>query len=185
MEPKNELRMNIVAFGASASKQSINRQFALYTANQFADAVLEGLDLNHFPLPLYTVDLENETGIPENAIRFYTKLQTADLIVLSLAEHNGTYTAVFKNLFDWVSRYKSNMFAGKKLFLLSASTGARGGIGAMEAALSRFPRHGAEIVATFSLPNFQQNFDAEKGILNDVLRQRFNETIQQVNNCIR
>lgn len=171
--------MKIIAFGASASKQSINKQFAIFAANQFDNAEIEVLELNDFPLPLFTVDLEREMGIPDNAKKFHDKLQTADLIIISLSEHNGSYTAAFKNLFDWVSRYQAKMFMGKKLFLLSTATGPRGGQGSMEAALSRFPRHGAEIIAHFSLPDFQDNFDTEKGIMNKELKNLFLDKIKK------
>lgn len=172
--------MKIMAFGASASKQSINKQFAKFAANQFDNTDIEVLDLNDFPLPLFTVDAEIEMGIPENAKKFHDKLQTADLIIISLSEHNGTYTATFKNLFDWVSRYQVKMFTGKKLFLLSTAPGPRGGQGSMEAALSRFPRHGAEIIAQFSLPDFQENFDIEKGIINEELKSQFHDIIKLI-----
>lgn len=172
--------MKIIAFGASTSKLSINKQFAIFISQQFENSETEILDLNDFPLPLFSVDLETENGIPEHAKRFYDKLQTAGLIIISLSEHNGTYTAVFKNLFDWVSRYQSKMFAGKKLFLVSTSTGKRGGQGSMEAALKRFPRHGAEIITHFSLPEFQENFDNENGINNEELKNAFNEKINLV-----
>lgn len=173
--------MKIVAFGASSSKHSINKQFAIFTANQFDNADIEVLDLNDFPLPLFSVDLESEKGVPENAKQFYFKLQTADLIIISLSEHNGTYTAIFKNLFDWVSRYKVNMFTGKKMFLLSTSIGIRGGLGTMEAALSRFPRHGAEILAHFSLPKFHEYFDSINGITNEESKGSFNKNLNLVN----
>lgn len=155
------------------------------TANQFDNTEREVLDLNDFPLPLFTVDLESEMGIPDNAKHFYNKLQTADLIIMSLSEHNGTYTATFKNLFDWFSRYQVNMFAGKKLFLISTSPGIRGGQGSLEAALSRFPRHGAEIIASFSLPKFQENFDIEKGITNKELRDTFLDRINLVKSSFK
>jgi len=172
--------MKIIAFGASASKKSINKQFAIFAANLFDEAEIEVLDLNDFPLPLFTVDLEREMGIPDHAKKFHDKLQTADLIIISVAEHNGTYTAAFKNLFDWVSRYQMKMFIGKKMFLLSTAPGPRGGQGSLEAALSRFPRHGAEIVAHFSLPNFQENFDVEKGIINEELKNIFLDKIKEI-----
>lgn len=172
--------MKIIAFGASTSKQSINKQLAIYSANQFENAEIEILDLNDFPLPVYSVDLERENGVPDTAKLFYDKLQSANLIIISLAEHNGTYTSAFKNLFDWVSRHQTKMFAGRKLFLLSTSTGARGGQGSMDAALSRYPRHGAEIIANFIFPNFQENFDMEKGITNEELKQAFLEKVKLV-----
>lgn len=173
--------MNIIAFGASSSKKSINKAFATYVAARFQHPQVEVLDLNDFPLPLYSVDNEMELGIPEYAKQFHAKIQSADFIVISLAEHNGTYTAAFKNLFDWVSRIELKMFANKKLFLVSTSPGGRGGLGVMETALVRFPIHGAEILAHFCLPFFQKNFDAEKGIIEETLKTQFETILTEVN----
>ncbi|MDZ7613633.1 MAG: NAD(P)H-dependent oxidoreductase [Flavobacteriaceae bacterium] len=150
--------MKIVAFGASSSKHSINKRFAHYTA-QLLDPKAELLDLADFPLPVFSVDLEKEEGIPVQAMNFITKIKSANLLVISLAEHNGSYTAAFKNLFDWTSRAEPKLFAGMKMLLLSTAPGPRGGLGVMEAALVRFPIHGANIVAHFSLPKFAENFD--------------------------
>ncbi|MCU0461056.1 MAG: NAD(P)H-dependent oxidoreductase [Bacteroidales bacterium] len=169
--------MKIVAFGASYSKQSINKCFAGYAARQFNSAETEVLDLNNYELPLFTVDAESEIGVPENARSFLDKLESADLLVISMAEHNGSYTAAFKNLFDWTSRIKANIFEGKKIFLLSVSPGKRGGISALEAARSRFPWHGAEIIGAFSLPYFSENFNPESGIIDQELNNQFKLTI--------
>jgi hypothetical protein len=73
------------------------------------------------------------------------------------------------------------MFENKKLLLLSASTGALGGAFVMASAVQRFPRHGANIIGTFSLPNFSQNFDDNEGITDAVLRVKFQELIDSVN----
>lgn len=174
--------MKIVAFGASYSKQSINKEFAIFTANQFRNAEIEVLDLNNYNLPLFTVDVESEIGSPQNVKLFLDKLEQADLLIISMAEHNGSYTTAFKNLFDWTSRLKMKMFEGKKIVLLSTAPGQRGGLGVIEAAKARFPIHGAIIIATFSLPFFQENFDVEKGIVNEKLESQFREMILSVRN---
>jgi len=121
--------MKFLAFGASTSKASINKRFVAYIGTYFEGT--EVIDLNDFELPVYSIDLEEESGIPENVIRFYDKLSAADIIIISLAEHNGTYTAAFKNLFDWTSRYKSKLFESKRLILAATSPGQRGGKGVM------------------------------------------------------
>lgn len=159
--------MKIIAFGASTSKQSINKKLAGFVAHQFNGNTIEILDLNDYELPLFSVDIEKEKGYPEAINRFIEKLDSADFIIISMAEHNGNYTAAFKNLLDWTSRVKLNMFENKKLFLLSTSPGGRGGASSLNIALERFPRHGATLLDHFSLPNFNQNFDAEKGILSE------------------
>jgi NAD(P)H-dependent FMN reductase len=169
--------MNILAFGASYSKHSINRQLAAYVAGRFNGHNIEVLDLNAYPLPVFTVDLEKESGHPHMIMNFLDKLQWADLIIISLAEHNGAYTAAFKNLFDWTSRVKGKMFEGKKLILLSTSTGGRGAISCLKIASDRFPRHGAEIIGTFSLPDFNDNFSNEDGITDKNLKAELDDLI--------
>ena len=93
--------------------------------------------------------------------------------ILCVIYFNGSYTAAFKNLLDWMSRHEGKVFANKKIFLLSTSDGGRGGLGVMEAALSRLPRHGAEILAHYSFPTFQDNFTVEEGITNPDLKRLF------------
>ena len=47
---------NIVAFGASSSKNSINRKLAHFAASQISDADIHLLDLNDFEMPIYSTD---------------------------------------------------------------------------------------------------------------------------------
>jgi NAD(P)H-dependent FMN reductase len=157
----------IIAFGASTSKSSINKQFATYTANQFKDVEVEILDLNDYEMPIFSTDKEADNGIPQLAHDFYSKLGTADLIVISFAEHNGAYSAAFKNIFDWTSRINAKTFQEKQALLLSTSPGPRGGSSVLEIAKNRFPFQGAVVKGSFSLPSFYENFDTVNGIIND------------------
>lgn len=177
--------MKTIAFGASYSKQSINKKFAAYTSSLFSDiSDVEVLDLNDFPLPLFTVDLEAEIGYPVVVQKFIDVIQSADFFVISMTEHNGNFSAAFKNLFDWTSRVEGKIFEGKKLFLISTSPGGRGGKSSLEIAKSRFPLHGAEIVETFSLPKFYENFDESRGITNDELKEAFMTIVNNLKNTI-
>ena len=170
----------IIAFGASSSKTSINKELATYAANQFQNAIVEVLDLNEFEMPIYSVDKEKDNGIPKLAHDFYDKLGSADLIVISFAEHNGAYSASFKNIFDWISRVNSKTFQDKPTLLLSTSPGPRGGSTVLEIAKNRFPFQGAVVKGSFSLPSFNDNFDAEKGITNEDLKNQLLEIINSV-----
>ena len=172
--------MKIIAFGASYSKDSINKKFAAYAASHFEEAQTEVLDLTNYRLPIFTTDVEVALGHPEEVIQFLNKIERADLVIISLAEHNGSYAAAFKNLFDWTSRVKLKMFEGKKVLLLATAPGARGGIAVLEAAQQRFPIHGAEIVGAFSLPNFYDNFSEESGILQQELKEKFEKVLTVV-----
>lgn len=170
----------IIAFGASSSKNSINKQLANYVANQFQNANVDLLDLNDYEMPLYSVDKEKTQGIPELAKAFFAKLGNADLILISFAEHNGAYSTAFKNIFDWISRIDGNTFQGKQMLLLATSPGPRGGSTVLEIAKNRFPFQGGIVKGSFSLPNFNNNFDAEKGITNLEFKNQLTEIIESI-----
>lgn len=172
--------MKTIAFGASYSSTSINRKFAGYVGRLISPNSIEVLDLNDFELPLFTVDIEKAIGHPEPIHRFIAKLQEADLLVISMGEHNGSYQAAFKNLMDWSSRVKPDFFSGKPILLLSTSPGGRGGLSAMNAALDRFPRHGGEIIDHFSLPKFNDNFSETEGVTDPTLKQELAKIIEKI-----
>lgn len=154
--------MKIIAFGASNSKNSINKKLATYVSHLFENAEVEVLDLNDFAIPLFSVDLEKEIGQPQQAQAFLDKIASADLLVVSMAENNSNYTAAFKSLFDWASRINGKVFQQKPMLLMATSPGGRGGANVLEIAKNAFPRYGADIKATFSLPLFEENFDLEQ-----------------------
>ncbi len=149
---------NILAFAGSNSSDSINKQLATYASSLVKDAKVTILDLNDFDLPIYSKDLEAKEGVPENAKKFHQFIKDADGLVISLAENNGAYSAVFKNLFDWMSRLEQKTFLGKPMLLMATSPGGRGGASVLAMAKDRFPRHDAKIVAEFSLPLFNDKF---------------------------
>ena len=160
--------MKIIAFGGSPSKKSINKKLATYAASLFENAEVEVLDLNDFQMPLFTVDIEKEIGQHPLVKAFLEKISTADILVVSLAENNGNYSVAFKNIFDWCSRISGKIFQEKPMLLMATSPGARGGATVLEIAKNAFPRFGAIIIATFSLPSFNDNFDVEKRRISNV-----------------
>ena len=135
------------------------------------------LDLNDFEMPLYSPERERENGIPAAAVEFVEHIAGADAIILSLAEHNGSYTAAFKNLLDWASRHQHKLWSGKPMLLLSTSPSARGGAGVMAAANASFPHLGADIKASFSLPSYHEHFCPEQGITEPVLASQFQSVV--------
>ncbi|MEN9335688.1 MAG: hypothetical protein RLZZ500_675 [Bacteroidota bacterium] len=169
----------IIAFGGSTSQSSINKQLATYTAQLFTNATIEVLDLNDYPLPVFSVDLEKE-GMPQAAQDFYAKIGTADLLVVSLAEHNGAYSAAFKNLLDWTSRINGKNFQDKPMLLMATSPGGRGGSSVLDIAKNRFPFQGAQVKGTFSLPSFYENFDVNNGIIQPELKAQLEALVRGI-----
>ena len=168
----------IIAFGASSSKKSINKILANFTAKQIEDAEVNLLDLNDFEMPIYSADYENEFGIPKQAYEFKNALSSADGIIISFAEHNGAYTAAFKNIFDWISRVEKIVWFNKPMFLLATSDGARGAITVLKMAHDRISKGGQLDIPSFSLPNFSQNFNSKLGIIDENLKIEFNSFIK-------
>jgi len=154
--------MKILAIAGSNSETSINKQLVTYAATLFDNAEVEVVDMNDFEMPIYKHQREVESGVPQQAIDFASKIDNADALLVSLSEHNGTYSTAFKNVFDWTSRIKQRaVWNEKPMLLMATAPGGRGGLGVLEAAEKRFPLHGGNIVGTFTLPFFNDNFDKE------------------------
>lgn len=170
---------NIIAFAGSDSRNSINKELAIYAASLVNGVDVQILDLNDFELPLYGIDRELEHGIPDNAHKFLDIIKASDGIVLSLAEHNGAYATVFKNLFDWMSRIDNKLWSDKPMLLMSTSPGGRGGATVLEIAKGRFGYMGGNIVGSFSLPSFGDNFSDGK-LTNEALNNDLLEEVKQL-----
>lgn len=180
-KPQKIYKMKVLAFAGSTSSESINKLLVEFAASQFAEHEVEMLDLNDFEMTIFSVDKEKHSGIPAQSILFSEAIDRSDLILLSLAEHNGAYSAAFKNIFDWVSRIPNRtVFANKPIFLMSTSPGPRGGSGVLEIAKNRFPFNGGVIINTFSLPSFFETFQKDKGIINETLNEEFQQKIHQI-----
>ena len=165
----------VIAIPGSNSSNSINKKFVAWAASQIQDAEVELLDLNDFEMPIYSIDRENAEGVPDKAKSFASKIFAADAVLLSLAEHNGSYAAAFKNIIDWASRLEQKLWENKKMLLMASSPGGRGGKAVTAAAELYFPHMGADIVATFNLPKFHENF--EEGIKDKELNDQFSDAI--------
>lgn len=176
--------MKIIGFAGSNSSNSINKQLVKHTLKQIENVETEWLDITDYPLPIFGVDLEEKEGYPENIQKFLDKIQTADGLVVSLAEHNGSYTVAAKNLLDWCSRFQNKFFKDIPMLLMGTSPGAYGAKNVLGAAELRFPKFGAQIISIYSLPSFEDNFSSEKGILNLDLKTTYEKSIQQFINIV-
>jgi chromate reductase len=95
--------MKILSIGASNSRNSINRALACFTAQLFNDADVTGFDISAMEIPIYIVDREAAEGIPSLVSDFGRQIDETDMVVLSLAEINGSFNVGLNNLLDWTS----------------------------------------------------------------------------------
>lgn len=169
----------ILVLAGSNSRQSINLRLASHAGSMVAGAQLRVLDLNDFEMPIFSPEREAATGVPRAAAEFVGAIQSSDGVIVSLAEYNGSYSAAFKNVLDWSTRHTYKLWSGKPMLLLSTSPGKRGGATVMGAANQSFPHLGAQIVASFSLPAFGENFSDGSGIHDFVLASHFKAVVDK------
>jgi len=164
-------RLNILAFGTSNNRQSINRSLARYAAHLLTDSQsnvnVEMLDIHDYEMPLFSAEREQALGQPLQALAFRQKIADADALVVSFAEHNGSYTAAYKNLFDWATRIDRDVFQNKPSVYLSASPGPGGAANMLATAIGSASYFGGNVIASVSVPRFHDNYDVEAGVITD------------------
>lgn len=176
--------MKILAFAASNSKNSINRLLALYTARQADNALIETLDINDYEMPIFSEEREKQLGTPKAAQAFFNKLAEADAIIVSFAEHNGTYTAAFKNLYDWTSRINKAFFGNKPTLFLATSPGPNGAKSVLTTAEKSASYMGANLQGAISIPNFFDNFDTKNNqFINSIFENKIKKSVIQLVNA--
>ena len=178
--------MKVLAFAASSSQQSINHKLVTYATKLIKDqnneAEINIIRINDFEMPLFSVDRENELGQPPQAKALHKKISETDVIVISFAEHNGSYSAAYKNLFDWTSRIDAKVFQNKSLLLLATSPGPGGATTVLNQAITSAPYFLGNVKASLSVSSFFDNFDTEKMIIsNQQLNQKLIDAIKQLN----
>lgn len=169
--------MKILAFAGSTSSTSINRELVKFVLKSFSGDEINLIDLNDFDMPVFSVDRE-KNGFPDEAHNFLKHIEECDVIICSLAEHNRSYSAAFKNVFDWASRINVKVFQNKPMLLMTTSPGGYGGGNVMNTAKTFLPNFGADVKETFSLAKFYENFDLESGVINPEMLKDLNEKIE-------
>ncbi|MBR9910417.1 MAG: NAD(P)H-dependent oxidoreductase [Gammaproteobacteria bacterium] len=160
--------MKTLAFAASNSRKSINKDLIRYASTLLPDSDVDIIDINDYEMPIYNSDLEEAHGIPEAASRFLDKIAAADALLISYAEHNGNYTVAYKNLFDWASRKNREVYQGKPIVMLSTSPGAGGARSVLSLAVESAHFFSGKVMASLSVPEFFKNFDQDKGVLTNL-----------------
>ncbi len=174
--------MKIIAFAATSHRKSINKQLVEYAAHLLTKVDVEILDLNDYEMPLYSQDREEELGHPKLAKEFLSKIADSDGIMISFAEHNGSYTVAYKNIFDWCSRIEPKVYQNKPMVLFSTSPGSHGGANILATAVNSMPHFNGIVKASLSIPSFYDNFDSEKQILkHEELNEQFKDVVSHLN----
>ena len=167
--------IKILSFSSSNNADSVNRYLLSHCGDIILKEILPNaqitnINMSDYAMPLYSAEIENSSGIPECAQQFFEKIKQCDVIIMSHAEHNGSVTAVFKNLFDWTSRIQEAqmaVFQNKPIILLSASPGPRSGAGVLSYLQNVLPHFKGDIKACLGIGNFHKVFDFENNSISD------------------
>lgn len=173
----------IITIGASTSKKSINKILAEYTGELITEINLLKINLNDYEMPIFSIDIETENGVPNEAKELNELFNEADGFIVSFAEHNGAYSSGFKNIFDWISRINGKVWRNKPMLLLATSPGPRGGQTVLDIALGRFPFMGGQIIGNMAVPSFFDNFkDGE--LVNNELKLNLTKLVEDFKQAI-
>ena len=120
------------------------------------------IDLNDFPLPIYSIDIETQ-GIPEEVKKLKQIIVEHDALMIASPEHNGSMPAFLKNTIDWLSRVAEpgQTFFGetkKPVLILSTSPGATGGATNIKTMAELMPWWGGDVKGTYSLGSYYEKF---------------------------
>jgi chromate reductase len=128
-------RPRILAFSGSTRTDSYNHRLVQVAAEgaRAAGAEVTLLDLKEYPLPLLDQDLEQQQGIPENAVRLKRLFLDHDGLLIASPEYNSSIAPLLKNTIDWVSRPAEGeamlaAYQNKVAAIMAASPGGLGGL---------------------------------------------------------
>jgi chromate reductase len=171
--------MKILGIAASNSSTSINRRLVTYAISLIDTAEVEILDLNDYEMPIYSPDREKELGELQLIKDFLNKIKACDALIISFAEHNGSYTVAYKNILDWTSRFKKDIFQEKPMIMLSTSPGAQGGASVLATAVNSAPFFAGDLKGHLSIPKFHDSFDIDR---NKLIDEKLDSELRQVIN---
>jgi chromate reductase len=120
--------MRILGISGSLRRGSHNRKLlraAAYALPPGAELVeWEGLA----DLPAFDEDVEGRF-IPGPVQELIDAIEAADAVIIATPEYNASIPGALKNAIDWTSRpYPDNVFKGKPVLVIGASTGLFGAV---------------------------------------------------------
>ncbi len=162
--------MKILLFSGSLRAESFNKKLVGVAQSILAiDSSCRTIvvDLKPLELPVYDADIEEKQGIPKGVKELGSHISSADAIVISSPEYNGSIAGSLKNTIDWISRLKPMPLTAKPILLMGASPGALGAMRALGNSRFVFDALGSYVYPQpFGLPQADSAFTSS-GDLND------------------
>lgn len=166
--------MKIIALSGSFREKSYNKMALKYMVQGASEsgAEVETIDLRSYSMPIYDEDID-KAGKPENVLILKEKIAEAKGLLICTPEYNHSLPGGFKNVIDWLSRFKDQPFKGKWIALAGASTSSWGTVRAQLAFLPVFRTLSAHVLPTqIYIPLAQNLFDEEGNLKDDATKQK-------------
>lgn len=180
-------QMKVLAFAGSTRVDSYNKKLIREAAKIAREmgAEVTIIDLKDYPMPFYDADLEKE-GMPKNAKQFRDMILKSDAVIISSPQYNASIPGVLKNALDWASRDENGQesdeaFAGKKIVIMSASPGKKGGAKGLVHLRAVLKDCGGEVLEKqVSIPSADQAFDERGTLIEIALKQQLEQAVFQL-----
>lgn len=172
--------MRLLAFAASLREASLNRKLLGVAAGIARDQGAEVAEhpFAEFEFPYYSGDRQDRDGIPPAVARLGDLVAGSDGLLIAAPEYNYSLPGTLKNTIDWLSRIRPVPLRGRWAFLMSASTGAIGGIRGLWQL--RIPLEGLGTFVhpdMFALPHAPQAFLPDGTLADAGTRQRLEQML--------
>lgn len=100
-------------------------------------------------IPIFSKEIMEKDGFPNGVVEIYDSFVTAQNIIIVTPEHNGYFSAFFKNIIDWLSLYNKKFFDQKNIILVVATPGKNAGKTLRDFATTTLGFFGPKSVQTF------------------------------------
>lgn len=175
----------IFAINGSNSEWSINKKL-LKSIIKHNKINAELIEIESLDIPIYSIQRQQKHGFPQEILELNQVLNNATGFIVSTPEHNGFFTAFFKNIIDWLSRLDRKVFRDKFVIILSTSPGKMGGKTGAISLSTLVNRMGGKVISVHSLPSFKENYDEPTGeILNEVFLTEVQHAVKQLEEEIK
>ena len=119
---------SIVGISGSLRRGSFNTGLLLAAREVLPDNVSLRIE-SIADIPLYSGDVESDTGIPPAVAKLKDAIAQADALLISTPEYNHSIPGVLKNAIDWLSRPpddRSRVFENCPVAIMGAAPGQFG-----------------------------------------------------------
>jgi chromate reductase, NAD(P)H dehydrogenase (quinone) len=171
----------IFGIAGSLRHESYNRAALRAAAKLVPDGVTLEIFDDLASIPAF--DQDEQSNPPASVVELKKRVKAADAVLFVTPEYNYSISGVLKNAIDWASRpYGDSAWDGKPAAIISASTGALGGVRAQYhlrqicVFLDMFPINKPEVM----IGDAAKRFDSQGNLTDENLTKLIRQLLQNL-----